>query len=150
GQEGAPHRDAAAHGHPVVSLSEQFSAEVFGHLDLARNGIEATSAELVGSDHFPRLLTDWFSLLWDITRATIPVVSHALARIEARKSSTFDAALADFYRAKLTEEAGHDEMLLSDLERLGVPRSEVAARTPSAPVTAMVGSQYYWIDYVHP
>jgi hypothetical protein len=41
-------------------------------------------------------------------------------------------------------------MQLVDLERIGVPRAQVMARLPSASITAMVGSQYYLIDFVHP
>lgn len=126
-----------------------FSAEVFSHLDVARGGIDAVSADLVASESFGNLVPHWFGLLYDVIRATTPVLTRAVECLEDR-TDDLSVALRDFYLLKLTEERGHDEMLVGDLERLGVTRADLARRIPSAPVTAMIGSQYYLIDYVHP
>jgi hypothetical protein len=127
-----------------------FSGELFSHLDVARDGVASVSSELCGSDDFPLLLADWFAVLWDVIRATTPVLQHAVARLETGPQDDFHRALLDFYLLKLTEESGHDDMLVADLARLGVPRAELERRVPSAAVAAMVGSQYYLIDAVHP
>ena len=133
-----------------MSESERFSSEVFAHLDVARDGIDAVSSQLTGSEAFPRLLTDWFCLLYDVIRATTPVLDHIQRRLDALPADELTTRLRDFYLLKSTEEHGHDEMLVADLERLGVSRQDLARRVPSAPVAALVGSQYYYIDYVHP
>ena len=127
-----------------------FSSELFSHLDVAHGGVQAVSADLCGSDDFPRLLPEWFSVLHDIIRATTPVLQHAIGRLERGPQDDFHRALLDFYLLKVTEESGHDEMLIGDLARLGVTREQLLRRMPSAAVAAMVGSQYYFIDYVHP
>src|SRR5262249_31046888 len=44
----------------------------------------------------------------------------------------------------------HDDVLLGDLEAVGVDRSTVHERIPSPTVAALVGSQYYWILHCHP
>jgi hypothetical protein len=127
-----------------------FSGDLFATLDLARDGVDAVSSELCGSDEFPRLLPEWFSILWDVIRATTPVLQRAIGRLQQMPQDDFHRALLDFYLLKVTEESGHDEMLAADLGRLGVPRESLVRRLPPAPIAAMVGSQYYLIDHVHP
>ena len=58
-----------------------FSEQLFSHLDVARDGVEAVSAELCGSESFPQILPEWFSLLWDVIRATTPVLQRAVGRL---------------------------------------------------------------------
>jgi hypothetical protein len=129
----------------------RFSTEVFAHLDVARDGIDAVSSELTASDAFPRLLADWFCILWDVIRATTPVLGHCQRRLDTMpQDDEFNGVLRDFYLLKLTEEHDHDQMLVGDLGRLGVAREQLQQRIPPAPIAAMVGSQYYYIDYVHP
>lgn len=133
-----------------MAPGERYSAELFSHLDVVRDGIEVVSAELVEAESFPRMVPDWFGTLWDIIRATIPVLKHAVRALDGHPDDDFTRALRQFYTLKLDEESGHDDMLVADLGRLGVTREELSRRIPSAAVTAMVGSQYYFIDYVHP
>ncbi|HUS65737.1 MAG TPA: iron-containing redox enzyme family protein [Kofleriaceae bacterium] len=127
-----------------------FSGDLFATLDVARDGVSAVSSELCGSDDFPRLLPEWFSILWDVIRATTPVLQRAIGRLQQMPQDDFHRALLDFYLLKITEESGHDEMLATDLAKLGVPRESLVRRLPPAPIAAMVGSQYYLIDHVHP
>lgn len=69
--------------------------------------------------------------------ASVPLLEFAIPR------ST--GAVRRYYAQHLIEEDGHDEMLLDDLNRLGVediPRSHIAAQ--------IAGSQYYLIAHEHP
>ena len=76
----------------------------------------------------------------------MPLTETALAR--ARELG--DDALAAYLAEHVTEELGHDETLLGDLELLGVDRATVLGRMPSPSVAGLVGGQYYWIHHYHP
>jgi len=60
------------------------------------------------------------------------------------------AGLAPYLAQHIKEEMHHDEWLLEDLEILGIERSGVLERMPSAAVASLVGAQYYWIQHCHP
>jgi pyrroloquinoline quinone (PQQ) biosynthesis protein C len=60
------------------------------------------------------------------------------------------AALQAYLRTHRAEETGHEAWLLDDLAALGYDRAEAADSTPLAETVAMVGSQLYVIDYLHP
>ncbi len=55
-----------------------------------------------------------------------------------------DGPLREYYEHHMTEEEGHDQMLLADLNQFGepAPHSFVAAQ--------LAGAQYYFIAHVHP
>ena len=76
----------------------------------------------------------------------MPLTETALAR--ARELG--DDPLAAYLAEHVTEELGHDETLLGDLERVGLPRKTILDRMPPPSVAALVGSQYYWIYHHHP
>lgn len=86
-----------------------------------------------------------------IIRASVPLMETALER--ARSIAVKDAVaagVADYLVEHIPEEEDHDEWLLDDLEVLGIARSTVLERPPSATVAALVGAQYYWILHHHP
>jgi hypothetical protein len=58
--------------------------------------------------------------------------------------------LGEYLDEHVDEELDHDVTLLEDLEALGIERSEVLRRIPSATVAQLVGAQYYWIEHHHP
>jgi hypothetical protein len=71
----------------------------------------------------------------------------------ARSRSDSDpvaACVAEYLSRHIPEELHHDEWLLDDLEALGQKREEVLNRLPAPTAAALVGTQYYWIFYVHP
>lgn len=76
----------------------------------------------------------------------MPLTEAALAR--ARELG--DEPLAAYLAEHVDEELGHDETLLGDLERVGLPRQAVLERMPPPSVAALVGSQYYWILHHQP
>jgi Iron-containing redox enzyme len=100
----------------------------------------------------PRIARLWPEyLLTDhaIIRATVPLTVAAMKRAAAREDPMC-AALADYLAEHVDEEKGHDDMLLEDLEALGVQRQVVTRRMPSPTVAQLVGAQYYWIEHHHP
>jgi hypothetical protein len=86
-----------------------------------------------------------------VVRASVPLMEAALGRARSM-AGTDPVALrvAEYLEGHIPEEMHHDEWLLDDLEVLGVSRSTILARPPSATVAALVGSQYYWVFHYHP
>jgi len=58
--------------------------------------------------------------------------------------------LVAYFDQHIPEESHHDDWLLDDLARIGVPREVVLEHMPSPAVAAMVGAQYYYIHHFHP
>jgi hypothetical protein len=86
-----------------------------------------------------------------VVRASVPLMEAALRRSRAMAGTDPVAArVAEYLEGHIPEEVQHDEWLLDDLEVLGISRSTVLPRPPSATVAALVGSQYYWIFHYHP
>jgi hypothetical protein len=59
-------------------------------------------------------------------------------------------ALRAYIHHKLEDEADHGAWLLADLDHVGLDRDALDHILPAAPITAMVGCQSYWIEFVHP
>ena len=101
----------------------------------------------------PRLAELWpeyaIRTYW-IIRATVPLMEEAEALARARARDPVAAGVAEFLTAHIEKERGHDDWVLEDLELLGVERSAVVARVPSATVASLVGSHYYRIRHCHP
>lgn len=102
----------------------------------------------------PRIAELWPAFLitqHEIIRATVPLTEAAAARAAAMGASDPVApALARYLEEHVEEEQGHDDMLLDDLELLGVDRAIVLDHMPSPSVASLVGAQYYWIHHHHP
>src|ERR1041385_3772175 len=102
-------------------FSEEFKAQI---ADSVR-GLGAVSSQLATPDVLPTVLKDWFSLLWQAIRATIPLCKHSLVRLASFPDDTFHEVLRNYYRHKIEEESGHDDMMLEDLTRLGISAEEL-------------------------
>ncbi|MDP8932162.1 MAG: iron-containing redox enzyme family protein [Actinomycetota bacterium] len=86
-----------------------------------------------------------------IVRASVPLMEAAVQQAAAVSDRDLVAdRVAEYLEQHIPEERDHDEWLLEDLETLGVDRSAVLARPPSASVAAVVGAQYYWVIHYHP
>jgi hypothetical protein len=90
----------------------------------------------------------YLHLMHDVIRASIPLMELALTRCDDQTEQ--GARLADYYRHHITEESGHVELVLDDLEELGVSNAQALARVPDLTIVAMTGSQYYWLEHVSP
>jgi hypothetical protein len=60
------------------------------------------------------------------------------------------AAFSRYLENHIAEESGHEQWVLDDLERLGLPRSFVVSLLPSRENLALIGTQYYIIQNLHP
>jgi Iron-containing redox enzyme len=97
------------------------------------------------------LWPDYLMMQYAIIRATVPLTEAALARSRTlQDGEPLAVPLATYLEEHVVEELHHDDVLLGDLEVVGVDRSTVLERLPSPTVAALVGSQYYWILHYHP
>lgn len=86
-----------------------------------------------------------------IIRTTVPLMEAVLGQARVMADTDPVAAGVAIYLAKhLEEERDHDTWLLEDLELMGVDRSKVLGRVPSATIASLVGCQYYWALHYHP
>lgn len=58
--------------------------------------------------------------------------------------------IVDYLEQNLVEEAGHEQWILEDLERLGFEPDRVQRTRPLRQTASLVGSQYYWMRASHP
>jgi hypothetical protein len=115
--------------HRLIAASDG----IWGHPDAARL--------------YPSLLFRSFCL----ALATVPLAKAAVARLEGlRGEDPAAGGLIEILTRFASEETGHDEWALQDLEALGVPRAEALARIPPPSIAALAGAQYYWIAHHHP
>lgn len=90
----------------------------------------------------------YLHLMHDVIRASIPLMELALTRCDDQTEQ--GARLADYYRHHIIEESGHVELVLEDLDELGVSNAQALARVPDLTIVAMAGSQYYLLIHVSP
>ena len=74
-----------------------------------------------------------------------PLMEHMLAM-----KDRLPARMARYLEQNLVEEAGHEQWVLDDLERLGFERNRVRRSRPLRQTASLVGSQYFWIEKAEP
>lgn len=114
-----------------------FAEQFFSEVARARTPTEA----FVSRMNFFEAAKPWLLALYQVIRATTPVLEYA-----ARAS---EGAMRKFYETKLREERGHDLMLMGDLRHAGILPSEAIGAPPNPFIAEMVGRQYYLVDFVH-
>ena len=98
-------------------------------------------------EFYPRYLV----AVHTIIRASVPLMEEALRLVNQTYLDTpVGPPLAAYFSKHIPEEMWHDDWVLEDLERLGLPRTVATEHLPSQTVAAMVGAQYYYIRHVHP
>ena len=119
-------------------------------LELVLPGMLATGRRLIGHPGLRGIYPEFLVMTYGIVRATVPLMETALTTARTLRDDQGAALLADYLEHHIPEERGHDDWLLADLESIGVPRDQVLRRIPSPAIAALVGSQYYWVQHVHP
>jgi pyrroloquinoline quinone (PQQ) biosynthesis protein C len=131
----------------LADLSEADRLRV--KVELIKPELTGASNLLLGDSRICLLYPDYLVAYHGILRATIPLFETARREALARDDAGAKM-LADYLEQHIAEESGEDEWALQDLELLGVDRSAVLARVPSANVARLVGAQYYWVLHVDP
>jgi len=131
---------------PVMTESRRLR----GKLELVLPALLATGRRLIGHPGLRGIYPEFLVMIHGIVRATVPLMETALTTTRTLPDDRVAMLLADYLERHIPEELGHDDCLLTDLESLGVPRDQVLSRAPSPAIAALVGSQYYWVQHVHP
>lgn len=120
-------------------------------IDLVGQPFAAACQRLFTSPRIAELFPSYLIQVHTIIRTTVPLMEAGVRQAQAMSGADPVAAGVATYLARhVDEERDHDEWLLTDLEVLGIDRSTVLARVPSASIAALVGSQYYWVLHYHP
>jgi hypothetical protein len=119
-------------------------------LELVLPGMLATGRRLIGHPGLRGIYPEFLVMTYGIVRATVPLMETALTKARMLPDDQVAVLLADYLEHHIPEERGHDDLLLADLEFIGVPRDRVLSRVPSPAIAALVGSQYYFVQHVHP
>ena len=120
-------------------------------IELVLPELQAAGAALDSHPRLAELYPEYLFALHCMIRATVPVMQAALDRARALAAGDPVAAgVAAYLGDHVGEEMNHDDELLEDLEVLGVARTDVLRRPPSATIASLVGAQYYWIHHYHP
>jgi hypothetical protein len=134
---------------PTSALTTE-SRRLRGKVELMLPRLWATDRRLIAHPRLRAIYPEYLVMTHGVIRASVPLMETALAAARALPDDRVAVLLADYLEHHIPEERGHDDWLLEDLEFLGVPRDRVLSRVPSPTIAALVGSQYYWIEHVHP
>ena len=85
-------------------------------------------------------LRDLYHIVWHFC----PIMALAASRLDDR----LKRVRYELYE-RIEEEKGHEDWVLEDIKAVG-GNADVQAATPSAPVQAMIGYNYYAAERVHP
>ncbi|MBW3542895.1 MAG: iron-containing redox enzyme family protein [Planctomycetes bacterium] len=131
----------------TVSHSERLRRKI----ELVLPEFASASTAIVEHPRFAEIFPEFLVTVHWMIRGSVPLMETAVARCRRMASTdAVAAAMIPYLEQHIKEELHHDEWLLEDLEVLGLERSEVLARMPSATVASLVGAQYYWIFHHHP
>jgi hypothetical protein len=131
---------------PVMTESRRLR----GKLELVLPALLATGRRLISHPGLHGIYPEFLVMTHGIIRASVRLMETALTTARALPNDQVAVLLADYLEHHIPEERGHDDWLLTDLESIGVPREQVLSRVPSPTIAALVGSQYYWVQHVHP
>jgi len=126
------------------------SRRLRGRLELVLPALLATGRRLISHPGLHGIYPEFLIMTHGIIRASVPLMETALTTARTLPNDQVAVLLADYFEHHIPEERGHDDWLLADLESIGIPRDQVLRRIPSPTIAALVGSQYYWVQHVHP
>jgi len=118
---------------------------------LARDELDSLAAAFWSHPRLPEIYPEFLFRNHAVIRASVPLMEAAAASCQSSMASDLLAAgMFRYLTHHVPGETHHDDWVLEDLEVLGVCRRKALARIPPPAVAALVGSQYYWIQYFHP
>ncbi len=127
------------------------SQQLRAKIELASARLDAVIDEVWGSPHLAEIYPEILFVLFSITRSSVPLMEAAREVMLGRyESDPLLPGMVEYLNRHIVEETGHDDLVLRDLERLGVRSSEVLSRMSPAPIAFLAGAQYYWIYHFHP
>ncbi|GLX80044.1 hypothetical protein tinsulaeT_33840 [Thalassotalea insulae] len=98
----------------------------------------------------PQVCIEQAIMNYRVSNATVALMKEVIRCSARYDENEVLQPLVRYMKKHIPEEAGHDEWFLDDLTVLGVSREEVKAKLPNSNISSLIGSQYYWINHVHP
>lgn len=122
-----------------------------GKISMVAPRIQEPLSRFWGHPRFEEVYPRHLELLYHSVHASVPLLEAALNRSKQMEQECPVAkAIVPYLVRHIEEERGHDEWLLDDLEVLGQSRDSIKAKIPPTVVATQIGSQYYYINHVHP
>ena len=118
---------------------------------LAASRIDTLSRRFWEHPRLRDIFPEYLLTLYASMRATVPLLEAGAER--ARMLAPTDpvaAGLVPYFVEHALEELHHDDWLLEDMLSLGMDPQLARTRHAPADVAAMIGAQYYWLQYSHP
>jgi Iron-containing redox enzyme len=119
-------------------------------LSLSRSRLTERIGEVWQHPRLGELYPEFLFASYGVTMASAPAMRMAADRCGQLSDDPLSEPLRAYYLEHAGEEQDHGEWLLSDLASLGISRDQALQRLPYPSVAALVGSQYYWMNHVHP
>ncbi len=127
------------------------SQRLHATISLAQKRLATLIHEVWFHPRLSELYPEFLFAMYGITATSAPAMRAAARRCsEAGKGDPLGPWLRDYYLEHAAEEENHGEWLLADLGTFGLGRERILERLPYPGVAALVGSQYYWMQHVHP
>jgi len=120
-------------------------------LDVARPATLQVTNELVIHPQLKEIYPEFLVRVHWLIRFSVPIMETAIEACRQQPDDPVCAVMLPYLEAHVIEELGHDDLLLKDLEVLGLSREEVWRRLPPPPcVAAVQGAMHYWTAHHHP
>ena len=127
------------------------SGQVRAKVDLFWPWLSAASEQVLAHPDARAFYPEYLRAMYGISRGAVPLLRSAIARLEdVCYNEVPSRELINYFRHHEAEESGHDEWILRDLESIGIARSWTEHSLPQPAVSALVGAQFYMIEFHHP
>ena len=126
------------------------SERLCSRIELAIPSMLKITNEIANHPQLRELFPEFLIRVHWLIRFSVPLMETAMETCRRRASDPVCAAMLPYLEEHTEEERGHDELLLQDLERIGVSRKTVLRRLPSPTVAAAQGAMHYWTAHHHP
>ena len=103
-----------------TSVPPTHSARLAMKLDLARPATLQVTNELVNHPRLKEIYPEFLVRVHWLIRFSVPLMETAIEACHQRPDDAVCAVMLPYLEEHITEELGHDELLLQDLEVLGI------------------------------
>jgi len=123
---------------------------LWGKIRLAEGRLFAATYMFWNHSELPRLFPSFLIQTFSVMRGGLGLMSAALDHALARPKDQVASNLAAYLRIHIEEEKDHDLWLLEDICSLGFKEWDVLEAPPCSATINLIGSQYFWMNHVHP
>ena len=118
---------------------------------LVRGPLTALIRDVWFHPRLGELYPEFLFAIHGVTASSAPAMRAAAERCTMLPADDPLATwLRDYFLEHADEEQGHEQWLEADLASFGVMQEKIRQRLPYPSVAALVGSQYFWMQHVHP